>query len=353
MYRVCVIGGGVAGIRAIKQLKKVPEIEITLIDPKSYHYNRVSSLRALVDTSYYPQTMYPYEDFLPEVKHILGEVKTLSNSTITLKNGDKISFDRCIIATGITYPAPQEGIGSEIVDQVHVLGGLQNNLQEAQHVVIAGGGATGIELAGEIRESYPTKSITIIQGASRLMPQFNLRASTALQTQLESLNIRVLCGRRSGAFDAKKRNIGCGRKTLKCDIFFDCFSSKSDTQFCNKYLKDALSEKGRILTNSNLIVENHPNIFACGDILEHVKNRGFAFAAKSGDIVAQNVLYSLGLLAKQKQYTGTFFYPAVVPIGTTHGIAYFPVFGGIVLGPWVARLKGKGLLKSRIERVIL
>ncbi len=353
MYHVCVIGGGVAGIRAIKQLRKHPEINITLIDPKSYHYNRVSSLRALVDTSFYTQTMYPYADFLPEILHIQDEVKTLSNSSITLKCGKIIPFDRCIIATGMKYPTPQEGNGAEIIDQVHILGGLQQKLAYAQNIVIAGGGATGIELAGEIHEAYPNKQITLVQSASRLVPQLNEKASKLLQTQLDSLGIRVLFGKKLGVFNTKKLQITCGRKILNCDLYFDCFSSVAQTKFCTRYLKNCLTEKGRILTNEHLIVENHPTIFGCGDILGNFKNRGFVIAANSGDVVAQNVLYSFGLVSRQKVYTGKSFLPILIPIGTTNGIGYLPLFGGIVLGPWMAQLKGKNLFRKRIENLLI
>ncbi len=46
---------------------------------------------------------------------------------------------------------------------------MLTQIEKSTAIVIIGGGAVGIELAGEILDRYPKKSITIIQSGDKLL----------------------------------------------------------------------------------------------------------------------------------------------------------------------------------------
>lgn len=75
------------------------------------------------------------------------------------------------------------------------------------NIAIIGAGATGVELAAELNHSAheltqygfdqikpENVTITILEAAARVLPVLSLKASAAIQQQLEKLNVRVLTG---------------------------------------------------------------------------------------------------------------------------------------------------------------
>jgi NADH dehydrogenase FAD-containing subunit len=70
----------------------------------------------------------------------------------------------------------------------------QQTIAQAKRIVIAGGGPVGIEMAGEIADAYPDKSITMVFAGFRLLDNLKGTASIEAGKKLNKLGIVVRSG---------------------------------------------------------------------------------------------------------------------------------------------------------------
>ncbi|UCC95327.1 MAG: FAD-dependent oxidoreductase [Candidatus Omnitrophota bacterium] len=102
MQEIVVLGAGIAGLHLIEQIrKKEPSCRITLIDKNFYSFDKMQLLEHLsiknwIDTSMWAQTQ--------NVEFIQESVERLSlrRRKIYFKERESLSFERLIVATGLT-----------------------------------------------------------------------------------------------------------------------------------------------------------------------------------------------------------------------------------------------------------
>ena len=172
---VVIVGGGYGGMCAAAELQK-GGIPFTLIDPKEYFHHNVAALRSAVDLSYGSKSAIEFEPTFGG-SFIRGTVDKIlfEEKKVLLVNGDKeISFTHLILATGSRGPFPcrphhgQQGRKEELLEEYRK---MSVEISKAEHVVIIGGGAVGIEFAGEIMDVYKgdkKKKVTIVSSGQLL-----------------------------------------------------------------------------------------------------------------------------------------------------------------------------------------
>ena len=69
---------------------------------------------------------------------------------------------------------------------------VSQEIEKANDIVIVGGGATGVELAGEICDKYKMKKLILIHSNQILVADFSEKFQTNLKYGLESLNVELL-----------------------------------------------------------------------------------------------------------------------------------------------------------------
>lgn len=70
----------------------------------------------------------------------------------------------------------------------------QEAIANAPRIVIGGGGPVGIEMAGEIADAYPDKTVTMVFAGFRLLDDLKGRASIEAGKKLNKLGIIVKSG---------------------------------------------------------------------------------------------------------------------------------------------------------------
>lgn len=171
---IVLIGAGFAGIRCLEQLAKHSADRITLVDRNDYHffppliYQVSAGFLASSDIS------YPLRRFISNYDNVRYRQGTLlsinpKDKSITLDTGS-LSYDRLIIAKGAEtnyfgnqeiamHALPMKTIKDALSIRNHMLSQFNYaaSLPVAERepylsIVIAGGGPSGVELAGVMSE---------------------------------------------------------------------------------------------------------------------------------------------------------------------------------------------------------
>ena len=217
---VVVVGAGFGGLACIRKLRKSNRFRITLIDRHAYHL--FSPLLYQVATAGLPEDdiAFPVRPAFKDIDFIRAEVKEVNTQTssLVLSDGREIAFDHLVMGVGsqgATFGIP--GIAEHalqmksVYDARKIRRSLLHTYEEVQdgllpvsalQVAVVGGGPTGLELAGAIRELQeqlhnefkdlsPHASVTLIEAGPRLLPTFHPKSSAHAKSTLEKMGVDV------------------------------------------------------------------------------------------------------------------------------------------------------------------
>lgn len=225
--RVVIVGGGFGGLKLANKLKN-SNFQVVLIDRNNYHqfppliYQIASSGIEPSSISFpFRKIFQNRKDFyfrMAKVRSIFPEQKIIQTSI------GKVSYDYLILAAGTTT----NFFGNENVEKraipmknVSEAEGLRNALlenleraltcasererMELLNVVIVGGGATGVEVAGALSEmkkfiipkDYPDLpsslvNVYLVEAGPRLLPAMSPESSAHVEQYLREMGVNVL-----------------------------------------------------------------------------------------------------------------------------------------------------------------
>jgi NADH dehydrogenase FAD-containing subunit len=260
---------------------------------------------------------------------------------------EPIPFDYLVIATGSSYAFPGKIAETQGSKAIGLYNNLQEKIQQAQKILIVGGGPVGVELAGEIATDFPEKDITLVHSQPTLLQPkvFQDKMYTRLKEKLEKFNIKIILndtiefpknkdtqqvnyieGTKTYVTEKNKRNI-------VADLTFVCTGARvNNKSILNGPLKTKINyQTGRLIVNNYLQVDGFENIFAIGDISD--KEEKFVHLALDQ---AGYVAKLIPLIEKKKPYPKEYeihLYPAMfLSLGRNGGIGQLPTKGGTIVG---------------------
>ena len=215
-----VIGAGFGGLACAKKLRKSDSYSVTLIDRNPYQL--FSPLLYQVATASLPEDdiAFPVRTAYQAVQFVRAEVTNIdaTKKELTLSNGKTISYDDLILAVGsegTTFGIPgvaehafQMKSVSDAREIRHSLLSAYESVEdgllplESLNVVIVGGGPTGVELAGAVKELQheihrefehiaPKATVTLVEAGPRLLPTFHPHSSKYTLKTLTKMGVHV------------------------------------------------------------------------------------------------------------------------------------------------------------------
>lgn len=181
---IAIIGGNFAGLTAAIKLSK--RHAVTVIDP-SPHFEWMPNIHEILSNVKTPQALRLDRAAIVERaghRFLQDRVTDLdpARRRLLTASGHELSFDACIVAIGALWNT--HGIpGVErhalpcrsIADALAIEQRLRTLVQQGKplHIVIVGGGISGIEALGEILRRYrddPSLSVEVVEAGERLLP---------------------------------------------------------------------------------------------------------------------------------------------------------------------------------------
>ena len=196
---VVIIGGGFAGTQLASTLAK-EGIPFVLIDPKDHFHYCIGALRAAVYPDFVKNILIDYRQTYGD-QFIQAKVTLVNfaSKKVKLDNEDFVDFTDCVFCVGSQGPFPGK-LGDHVTSMSEATVQYEKfaeELDKAVNVLIVGGGAVGVEMAGEIGEKYKAKNVILVHGSedlvgSNLGPTFQ----ATIRHGLEKLNVQLLLGDR-------------------------------------------------------------------------------------------------------------------------------------------------------------
>ena len=364
---VIIYGGGIAGIMLAKQLSD--SVNVTLVDPNAYFEIPMATPRSLVTPEFAKKAIIPFSEAVPKARHIQGKLIQLSQADglVQLHDGQQIKLQGnvTVLATGNTFSNPlMRAFESSAQERQNFYVRYSQQLETSTHILIVGGGPIGVEVAGEITESYPEKLVTILESGPRLLSGTTAAASQAAAVELTNRGVTVIVDEKLVSADSQPTEVftspgiaitSRGRK-IAYDLIIWCIGGKPNTSYMNPYLSSALNHQNRIKVSPKLRVADYQTVFALGDITDLDENKmawHIEGQVKKAEYNIRQVLAGHTEDQHLKTYKAQTGNPKMaVTLGTQQGVLYLPVIGVITCPALTSIAKSSHMLVPKFRKAL-
>lgn len=270
-----IIGNSAAAIGTIQGIRLVDKTgQIVVISDEEYHtYSRPLISYWLKGDVTEENMRYRDEDFYEknDVDTLFGTKVTKINpsaKTVTIENGNEISYDKLMVATGSKpFIPPMEGL-EKVAKKFTFMTfdsakAVKEAVTEGAKVLIVGAGLIGLK-AAEALEHYGA-DMTVIDLADRILPSIlDEDASAIMQKHIESKGVKFILGTSVKEFSENSALLNNG-DTVEFDMVILAVGVRPNTEL----VAEAGGTVNRgIVTDQKQAVNGLKDVYAAGDCTE-------------------------------------------------------------------------------------
>jgi NADH:quinone reductase (non-electrogenic) len=315
---VVVLGGGFAGLGALKKLKKAP-VRVTLIDKNDYHSFLPLLYQVATDELTVEEVGFPLPEMLNDHNgwqfhqaNVTGI--DLAARTVTAEGMDPISYDYLVIALGAVAnffgtkgaaenAFPLYNMHDALRLREHVLGRLEATSKDPTLVdggalifCVVGGGATGVEVSGalsemlrdDLREDYPNlpaeqAEVHLFEMGPSLLSPFKPNLQEYAKKALEERGVQVHLGEGVVEIEPTRIHLKSGASVKAHTLVWGAGIAANP-------LAGSLGEelaRGRVPVELDLSLKGHPEVSAVGDIAMITDSKTGAQLPQLGSVALQ------------------------------------------------------------------
>lgn len=311
-HHVVIVGAGFGGLFAAKALRRAP-VRVTLIDRTNHHlfqpllYQVATGI--LSEGQIAPASRDIFRNYR-SMEVVLGEVRAIDPDAQVVEvlefgSTTSIAYDSLIVAAGATtsyfghdeYRSHASGMKS-LDDALRLRGQIFSAFERAEAAgdddqarralmtfVVVGGGPTGVEMAGQLKElsrralrsNYrridPSSTrVVLVEGGDRLVPAMGERLAKATEKDMARLGVEVHLGATVTGMDETSVEI-TRREGTKMVVEAATRIWAAGTKGAPLAAQLAgvtgapLDESGRIEVDPDCTVPGYPDIFVVGDLM--------------------------------------------------------------------------------------
>ncbi len=281
MSKYVIVGGSVGGIGAVEAIREVDPVgEITVVSEEPFsQYSRPMIADLLSKEADLDKMKYRGDRFWKEnrVQALTGRKAVrinLGERYVELDGGDKISFEKLLIATGGKPFVPQmEGVEKEGVftfTKLSDINSIAKRTKKAKKAVVIGGGLIGVSVTEALVKLGI--EVTLVELKDRILSLIlDETASEIITKVIEKTSVTVVTGQTVKRILGRRDDEGAvGGVTLTdgrevpCDLVVIAIGVVPQTE---------LVAGTEIKVNRGIVVDRFmrttvPDVYACGDVAE-------------------------------------------------------------------------------------
>lgn len=295
--RVVIVGGGFGGLKLANKLRN-SDFQVVLVDRNNYH-QFPPLIYQIASAGIEPSSIsFPFRKIfqkrsnfffrMAEVRSVFPEQNILQTSI------GKVRYDYLVFAAGTTtnffgnknveeHAIPMKNVSEAMGLRNALLENFERALtcasdterQELLNVVIVGGGATGVEVAGALSEmknhvlpkDYPDMpsslmNIYLIEAGTRLLPAMSEQTSQHVLNYLRKMGVNVLLNKMVTDYNHHRVILKDGSQiATRTFIWVSGVAAEKITNLDGEHL----GRGARIIVDEHNRVKGFDNIFSIGD----------------------------------------------------------------------------------------
>lgn len=334
--RVVIVGAGFAGLKLARKLKH-KGFQLVLLDKNNYHQFQPLFYQVATSGLEPSAISFPLRKVFQKERNVFIRVSNVDRifpeeKMVETRFG-KVWYDYLVIATGATtnffgvenfkkYGIPMKAVSESVYLRNTLLLNFEkavtirdpDQLKRMMHVVVVGGGPTGVEVCGALAEmrkfilpkDYPDldfnlMQITLIEANTQLLNGMRRESGDRAKAYLGEMGIRVMSGCTVTGYDGKEVILNNG-DVIQSETLI--WAAGVLGQHPGGISERAIGRGNRLVVNRFHEVEGYRDIFAIGDIslmtTEKYPN-GHPQVAQVALQQADNLAHNLAGLQQQKE----------------------------------------------------
>lgn len=309
---VVVVGGSYVGLGLAETLAKTSsdKFRVLLVEKNSHFQHLFAFPRYALTTK-----VDTHKAFIPYQKSRLGQAGaivqakaiSLSKDTITLdreveldgKRTNTIPYAALAITTGTKLSPPSTLPGSEKLDGTAYLRKHSAQVEASRKIVIIGGGAVGVQMATDIKQLFPEKSVTLIHSREHLMSKFHPGLHSIVSQRFSDLGVETVLGRgrvklpeQGYPTDGSEFTVEVADGTqVPADFAIISTGQTPQSEILSSLAPECIDESKFIKVRPTLQIadSSFPNIFALGDIAATKAHKAARPAMRQSEVVSENI----------------------------------------------------------------
>ncbi len=348
MKHLVIAGGGFAGVRLARKLRKQKDLKITLVnDSEDFRYS--PALYRAATGFKVGAARIPLEWMLIDVENtnvIYKKVEKINptRKMMTLDDGTTLDFDYAVCALGmVTTYFNIEGIadhsfGVKSVQEIlelkqHIHNTVATNAHKRQNYVVIGAGPTGVEVAAtlglyvqSVMKKHKIKDfraeVFLVEAGPRILPQMSEKASKLAEKELTKRGVKVLTNTIVNAETSLRLKTSGGSIATQNVIW--TAGAMNNPFFQNNKQHFKFNNRGKVHVNKHL--QSHGSVYVAGDNAD-TRFSGLALTAiRHANYISKDIK---ARMARKPRHAYEDPYPTqVVPIGKISILQY----RGLTLG---------------------
>lgn len=306
--KVVIVGGGFAGINVVKHLWKDKRFRVTMVDQDNYHF--FPPLLYQVATAFIEPSniSYPFRRMFTEKNNVRFHYGMLlkvdpEKNTIETTTGS-LDYDYLVLAIGTEtnyfgmenvkqHSLPMKSVDDAINLRNHLLLNMENAVisnddaerEKLLTIVIAGGGPSGVEIAGMLAEmgqtivakEYPeikrgNSRIHLVDASPHLLGPMSKKAQDAAYKVLSELGVQIKLNKTVKDYQDGKVIMADG-ETIATNCLI--WTSGVVARKVDGISPEQIGRGRRILVDEYNKVKDSKNIYAIGDICLQTTDKNY------------------------------------------------------------------------------